>query len=769
MTAESLKIGASYRPMLIQENIDYLKTQDSFTSSKYVKILESKVHNNEHTLGLIPENSPIRDDNLETKYSIDTTFLLEFLEFADTFICKELNDFKTKNERENLFHFLSFYNYDFHKEYQRIDEDLNYKRKERKYNEFNLIIQFALDFKGSKNLVLPDLYKNIKNYTTILNKIVNYKFFITGLLKEALIYSLFESFIIKGYLDSRSRIYLLGYFLNLQNFPITKSFIKLFDSTETKDKEKHFEQFRQIISKNYNFSMPPTYPEYVLAQKEIENQQIKDMLKSNSITDKEFLTFLESPKNLQETFAYFGSKIKSLKERYLVVSSIMHLANQSDVKLKNMLGVDARNSGLQMTAILLRNKKTAKYACLTGNQPYDLYLKSSQLLHSLIVNALNCLYKVENLLNDFSHPSTNRIIFRLTKMESIKNIKQLGPLLEIFFSLNYRKITNRIEFFKLIIPTLIELNPELRRNILKSDWLLSTATMVEIDDILLYHPDFKHEDLRIIFTLKEIFHLNDCMEKYNISTNIFKSRNNNKNSIMAYGYGAKYTSRKEKMEKTLLEAIPELDKRSLNVLVNVFERFFPIIIEKFLFSSEELILMSKDISEKGKFVEIRNPFFTIIEKPIKMVSKIIRTTRYYSKLENKTISRKLHVNQPQSLSELIIDQKGLRNRFGPNFIHSMDAFVVHLLRLLIKNMNTELERKLGKDSINIFLSTNHDHFILSQPILLKPLLMLCYKKLYQIDYLSSLKNTLDPELYKSIALRASKARLKDEEYLEIKD
>src|SRR5208282_657002 len=104
------------------------------------------------------------------------------------------------------------------------------------------ILKFGVNLNDriNKDLVTQIQSVNKKSkiiLNTIYNKILNNKLFLIGLLQEAVLYSMYGYFIVTSFIDSRGRYYLNGYYLNVQNFPLAKVFVKPFIVKESNTEE----------------------------------------------------------------------------------------------------------------------------------------------------------------------------------------------------------------------------------------------------------------------------------------------------------------------------------------------------------------------------------------------------------------------------------------------------------------------------------------------------------------------------------------------------
>jgi DNA-directed RNA polymerase len=97
---------------------------------------------------------------------------------------------------------------------------------------------------------------------------------------------------------------------------------------------------------------------------------------------------------------------------------------------------------------------------------------------------------------------------------------------------------------------------------------------------------------------------------------------------------------------------------------------------------------------------------------------------------------------------LLLDKKKLYTLFPPNFIHSMDASLVHAF--MVRSL--QLNKILNQHDIYMSEITTHDNFTLGRflfpilPYILKEL----YFELYHANYLATLKNNLLEEDFNKI-------------------
>ena len=142
---------------------------------------------------------------------------------------------------------------------------------------------------------------------------------------------------------------------------------------------------------------------------------------------------------------------------------------------------------------------------------------------------------------------------------------------------------------------------------------------------------------------------------------------------------------------------------------------------------EILVNKNKPVIHESKLFRITYDYRLSISTPIPM------PLRYSSKKNKRGLQLRFSTQIDNSFNK-----KEFQKSFPANFIHSMDAYVLH----------TFIERatKLNSAGCNFTFAFNHDNFMSSNPIILIYLIMDAYMELYNENYLQGIENLTDSEI-----------------------
>lgn len=144
---------------------------------------------------------------------------------------------KEKITFENFFNFQAFLSF-FSVDPKKIMEILNIKEGKE---DIQIILNNILALTTKMNVIsdkgCEDSIKKIKDISLrkslfqIYHKITNNKIFLITLINDLLIYLPFGYFIGNHFIDTRGRLYMNGFALNIQNYPLARSVLKAFCDT----------------------------------------------------------------------------------------------------------------------------------------------------------------------------------------------------------------------------------------------------------------------------------------------------------------------------------------------------------------------------------------------------------------------------------------------------------------------------------------------------------------------------------------------------------
>ena len=123
-------------------------------------------------------------------------------------------------------------------------------------------------------------------------------------------------------------------------------------------------------------------------------------------------------------------------------------------------------------------------------------------------------------------------------------------------------------------------------------------------------------------------------------------------------------------------------------------------------------------------------------------------------MQTKTASKKrgkqLIVKVP--MDDNVLDEKKFKQSFPANFIHSMDAYIAHSVRITINTLNSIAKAK-------IYYTINHDNFMCTEPLALRYIVADAYHSLYDLNYLTTIKELTEEQLKQFLPPEALKSDL----------
>jgi len=712
-------------------------------------------------------------NNLTTKFVIDKDYLYSFLKLLKYHMLERKKDISLNFENqlkkhENIFllyqlsieSIIEFYNkYKMFKEIKLIFKNilkyiLNYNIEDVIVNYYYNVMLSRL--KKKKIIKILEMKKIETFINDLFNKIFSYKLFIKGLLKECILYSNFRYFILDSFIDTRGRCYYNGFYLNPQSYPITKAFIKLYDPTPisnksytqvifpTIKKSLNFISYKNILDNTLN-----TYDKYIQQQEILKQEYLNSMLKAPVNIEKDIVEKFKNIHNSTELalklLNYIKPKIKKVKKLYVVYSMFIRILYPR-TEIKNYFELDATASGLQMTAMLFQDKKLA-YICNLVKNPIeeDIYHQCSSFL-----------------LNDIELFNT----FETMYLNKIPN----SMLIKINLLTCFNSFLNKELITKDLITQAEQILPDpliIFENENHFERFLNTFSWFTFDCIKLL-TKYKKE-LNIKEYQKILFYLIICrglklteLEKQLpwLSTWI-KSRDFSKKAIMTYGYNATEYRRKEEWMIILLK-LNNYEKRvDLFFIATICENLFCFItharlkacnnlkklgilckneLEKNILENELTDNTSTSINIKNKYLNMKIHCYKQVTKRID-IKGLSNKRKYQLTIKHPVYMKKVYKNKDHDIfvKEIKLQDYNLISRkFTPNFIHSMDAFIVHIFKEKMK----QIFNVLSEEKIIINHMTNHDNFTFTLEPFLKIILMDCYNILYTYDYIHTL-NTLN--------------------------
>lgn len=787
---ETFKDLTFNRPFLHQKTLKNIIVKKNnirkSAENLFIHICKTRIKNfirynaNMHTK--INEKTYLNDSkNLYTKFAIDKHYVYYFLNLIKKHIQlqeknQDLTFIEKLNDHEDI---LLLYQLDknsifsfFHK-YNKIPEiafifkdffvdvlDLN--------NNSNDSLHYFHENIYTNNTITQKLKNILREFIdNIYNKIFSYKLFIKGLLVESIVYSNFRYFICDSFIDTRGRCYYTGFYLNIQSYPITKAFIKLYNPAGI----KNITDFNNVLPviKNRLKNSPQlkkniTFNHYNRLQKVLQITYLYSLFNKNNISKSDLIAKLNLwKKHILNNFIFFDIldylklNVKKVKKLYVVHSMICNLL-LPQAEIQNYFEMDATASGLQMTAMLFHHRKLAEICKLVdvknnSKNVKDIYESSAEYL----LNQLNLLdsftYQIIKILKH------NQIIYALN------NIFDSFLFQEENYSLD--KLLNEINKNVTLKPYIEKLEKYFAENnsILKHyNWLVyHIENTIAANSFSKKDPENYKKTLYYLITMSglKMMYLRNTyqwLDLWLFDRDFFKK------PIMTFGYNATSYRRKEDWREKILELNNYEYFTELIFLINIAENIFSRITIEFLTPAqwlrdlgvfiskniEKIMLNDKKITQDLDKIIITNTFLTINLSSYKEEKGRIDVKGYeflrkhqisvlYPKFIPKIVEDSKKNNMPMFIKEQ--DYTSLARKFAPNFIHSMDAYLVHLFKKHLYNINKEIS------DYNLFINhlTNHDNFACTAEPFLFIILWQCYNTVYSYDYINTLCHTVNFE------------------------
>jgi len=724
-----------YRPLLCNFNADFMAIeQDNSIEEDLIYENNSDfVHSNPNIHLNINYNCYLTKYKPKIKLSIDRQYLQDFLIYLD-------NLYKIEHKFSNIDYFkdfLSIYDIDFDS-----FTKVYYEASKKERAILKNILKFSLDLNNKTNSNILAQIKKLPQHLVgiikkIYNKIFNNKIFFIGLLQEAILYSIYGYFIVNTFIDARGRLYLQGYNLNIQNFPFAKTFIKPYNPCDL-----------ALIENNYSF-MQNTFKKrctYKIIKNKISKMSFETFSKQ---FNKDKLTYLHkffdqdqlSLNKLEEYLLQdinFNSSLDFIKkyikkgEKLFFVHSCILLHKYPTHNLSNYYDIDANSSGIQMTSILFKDEALGKMCNLFGEDNCNLFMLAANTFKSdrkFLTRHINQFKEKINLSIDVGDKA---IIIDKDTYEKLKTLslqEKVNAFLNADLSISYK-------LPELILDLFNEMKEEFYKNkdefnsLLKLDWLLSTRLESTLKFRLLQHVDndFIKYLLIIYQGIKFNKNLTDC--SWILDLDLLYLKEVWKMLVMTYGYGSTLMGRIKdihsffkKKAPTFLDINSKLNSKLYSIAF-IVEYFFSSFKKKYLSVSGYLIDMADILARDMIFIE--NKFFHIVLRPLVTKRSFVTITGLDKK-------RQVQLSIRSRIKKLNIS--ALRRGFGPNFIHSMDAYIVHLFHEMLYDINKELIKK------NLVANhyTTHDSFMMLITPYLHLLVEDCYHSLIKYDYIHTLK------------------------------
>lgn len=619
---------------------------------------------------------------------------------------------------------------------------------DKAFNDLKKILKSSSYFYG-KNILIK-----------LKNKIEQYKIYFVGLIKDAILYSQFNYFITDSFIDARGRLYNKEVFLNIQNYPQAKAFVKPYvdlDNTFNMDTWKAMYSFFNENNKNTK-DIIYSYPNYACNKVSLKNKAIVldyiySFFDKNDVDEMTFKNFMHTIKPLQieEILNFIIKNIKKPKQTWILFSRIIRYLYNDE---SSVVEYDASNSGLQMISILFKHADLAKECNLMGNTYVDVYTK---ILHQLKNILKDLQYLLENTLKIYINNYTYEKVFSYKKLYS-KNIEAITQnefldkkqkyieLVYAFFSMDLTSSTWIPQLLKDLYDDFHLLECVIPLTITRFFHLIPKEDL-KIITMLTLNLNEKNREIIMFFTILRVaFRMNHYYKNYEwltLDSVFWNERDLFKKPIMTLYYNATRFTRidhfKDLLKVKSIESNTQMedDGYIFYYMANLFELYFinyslehmkGITLMQQLTKRlvDKMLPITKD--NKDPSIVINNKYFYIKLKALKQKSLQVESSTIKGKRQQ------ISINIP--LPE--VNKQKMKLMLSPNIIHSMDAFIVHSFCDKVNYFNMYLKGKGCSFRVSYYI--NHDSFACTFPLITRALLKLCYLELMQEDYINCLNN-----------------------------
>jgi hypothetical protein len=704
----------------------------------------------------------LKNITLNNRFSIDLDSLIILMGFLLSNVeskHKRKDDFESFLSQINVQIFLSLYNISSTNVIQLI--------KKHKYNtllidELYKLINYALDFSNNYEWInsrsIKVCYKDkewVEELINLINKINGEKFFLIGLIKDAILYSSFNYIVAHSMIDFRRRLYNQETFLNIQQNKMSKSILKLYARSNI--------EINATLINIFNVQLPyAKFPDVVTFNKENDLLFLEffyKQLKNSLISFNDFTQFInvlkeiEDPaERLEKLLTFTHIHCKKLKETWFVAAIINRYLNKDP---SSVVELDASQSGLQMISILYNDAELAYKCNLLGTKNNDVYLNSSIRVHNIleklqkVLTTIPCIFETCNTLlkEDIEKDFFKEISIYSKDIEDYRNNCQLSPqdifkhTLHCFFKMHFRRSTWIYQTLNYLYEDLKTLNITISKDIVEELIHVIPSSELKIMENCLKDSDKEFEMVvKNLFILRVAYKMQKYYYKYpwlNPTTNFWKDRTLFKKSVMTQPYNARRITRINDYHNFLKEKYTSLENnlfrpKKFNYLLNIIETIFTNDKEMKAILVSNKTLTNIACKETGAFIQLPNVKIAFV--PSKQKSIPVETRDH--KRKRRSISIAIQSNE--------IDLRQLKNSFLANLIHTMDATPVHKFNGVLYDLNKILFQK----NYDLFIGsyTNHDSFACTIPLLIKEILHYAYIDLIKMNMLSRIEGIKEEDI-----------------------
>lgn len=695
-----------------QNNENKEKDQNFAKYTKFMQQYVRKIHG--HSAIKIKLKDPKIVNELKyTKFTINRKALRYLLQELEK-LYKSFDGISVKRYYESLLDInTTSYDYDesFDPEYKRVYPlilCMGFDLNNHMCNDFYQDLKKGPQFKGKEKLIkLFDLIRIRKVY-------------LINLLKESLYLSSFKYFMHASFWDARLRGYMLANYTNIHNFKLSNLMCSLYQKNKSNLKIKTRLKPLLDVIKNKKVRSMLRLDIYSKTDNQLDaltldcyKNELRKYFKNISDID---LNRLLSIKNYDELLIEIEKKLKKAKDLYLTSFSILHLQNvmegTADPHLAVRYGLDATCSGLQMLSILFRRKTLGVLCNLMGTEKQDIYSLSSAHLkaHLKDISLYFKFYNKDNNLNEF-----------LLEFKKTKLICGLALVLKLCY-----KVKEHLEHLG-IAPTIkvegcdntLEELFNLYATKTQQIWLKTLLRKGDENDVIPYY--------KLLVVLLIQFKLNNFT--YQQKQDLV-DRQVYKDAVMTSFYNSTVYGRRWKFKEYLIEkGFP--NNQSINFLLGLLENCFQDYMNKNV--KERLLLkdLTDILAKKKCAINVVNPLCHMVYN-YKKTSNIKMQTKTASKKRGRQLIVKVPIHN-------VFDEKKFNQSFPANLIHSLDAYIAHCVRRTINKLNSGANAKIN-------YTINHDNFMCTEPLALRYIVADAYHSLYDLNYLTTIKELTKEEL-----------------------
>jgi len=722
------------KPMLMNEPVK--------TSSKH-KVRENVTFNLKTKRSLVKTDANVKlypKAKLEeilshmTQYKIANTNYEEFLRYIE-----EILDIPFDKDNKSIQSFLWVYTLDF----KEILENTKYPELVERLMKFGLKLDILFD----KDLLKACKLSKSESCLRMYNVIISYKYYLKGLANDVAIYRRFNYFYLPRSITSTGRLFTIPYFLNLQNFKLTKAFVimhkvstinemnydRVKESIKTQIKTE--ELCKQVESINYE--------EYELKTRELARNYIVSFLDK-----KEEFSNYPLEKTYTEKIDWLSKHCRKGKE--IFYAQLLYKSYYKEQNLSLIYELDATSSGLQLIGLIMKEEDICFLSNVIGNSYIDVYsIYIQDFLQEIrtIKDYLIEYYKGIGIRWDASSKESEVEVIDINNFRDDLLLFMNTPKEEILSSLS--KLFTQIRM--LSKEQLVYLNKEIPINI--CNWIIDDSKSKikdkEYKQCLNYIAGISKRMRSKAKTqaLENLIYIH-AMTSYFIALNknrwlekrkSLKKRNLCKKCIMAMPYSMGSSGRLDALMEYLIDESNlngfDISIESLTPITRVLDRYFSIFMTRHLRNASTFLMMIKAYIENH--IPDNEKTSILIHENIKVETEYL--TWVFMPYE--TLMKRLTLSKHQLA---IYKHTGFMNKqlaltkFPAIYIHSADALTVNIYLEMTRNIENYLKSKKLMIKVGVF--TNHDNFGISHEFspFLKIILKETYNRFAESNYIENI-------------------------------